>query len=193
MRTGRIGSCLINTKPCEYVSASWITNFCNYLSETQCTIESTKIGTNNILRQHDEAIMERFSTLPICTKHLKILNNVRTFLKVTLISKISTNQGDKIHQTYTESSPHKRRPHYSGKSKLLWVPQPPPTSRMWRIWIKYLRQLCKPASWILLKQLGTWEPNHSNQREWYGQYKANKIYTTQETWEMSRQTYSKIT
>jgi hypothetical protein len=110
-----------------------------------------------------------------------IVNNVRTFLQVTTLAEISDNGGKHIHPAFTQTSPTKRHPH-NGISKLRWPPQPPPTARMWRIWLKHIKSICKPTSWILKYQLGPWTTYHSSQRDWYGQISHDIVFTKTYTW-----------
>jgi hypothetical protein len=44
-RTGRLGSCLMQTRACSYIQGSWITNLGKYMHSVKCTIESSQIGT----------------------------------------------------------------------------------------------------------------------------------------------------
>jgi hypothetical protein len=192
IRTGMLGSCLYQTKPYSYIKASWITNFRSYLCTTQCTIQSTSIGTLHKLRQEDESIMETFMKLNITNKELQILNNVRTFLQITTISKISNNSGTKILQGYSDTTPPKRRIPNTGKSLLMWPPQPPPTQKMWRVWLKYLQKICKPTSWILQRKLGPWTQHHSVNRTWLGMITNDKVYSKNATWKMTRSTYTSL-
>jgi hypothetical protein len=129
IRSGMLGSCLHNTSKYSYVEASWITNFRSYLNTTQCKIQSTSFGTLHKLRIQDESIMEYFQTLNINKKEMKILNNVRTFLQITTVSEISNTNGTTIHQGYSNGQPPTKRLHHTGKSLLVWPPQPPPTKK----------------------------------------------------------------
>jgi hypothetical protein len=182
---------LVDTRPCGYVTAQWITNFRIYLQRPQCTIQSSQIGTQERLRQNDDAIMEIISPLQLHSRELKLLNNVRTYLQVTTIAEISTNGGDKIHPAYSENQPPKTRPTQQGRSLLLWPPQPPPTPRLWRQWTKHLQTICKPTSWMLKKPLGPWIHNHSQHRTWYGQVANNIVFTSKTCWTKQRQKHTK--
>jgi hypothetical protein len=192
LRTGILGSCLHNTKPVNYINGSWITNFRSYLEKTQCTIQTTSIGTLHRLRQRDESIMEYFQTLNITTKDLKILNNVRTFLQITTIAEISNNSGTKIHQGYSAHKPPTKRIPHSGQSLLQWPPQIPPTQKMWRVWLKKIQTLCKPSSWLLRNALGPWTQYHSEHRIWFGKQSQDTVFSPNSTWRKTRSTHATI-
>jgi hypothetical protein len=139
IRSGRLGSCLLNNTPCTYIEASWITNLLIYLQKTKCIIHSTKIGILHSLRHHDQPLMEIFTDAQVNKKELRILNIVRTFLQITTISEIRNNSGTKIHPGCSDQTAPKRKITHTGNSTLNWPKQPPPTAKMWRVWLKHLK------------------------------------------------------
>jgi hypothetical protein len=151
---------------------------------------TSKIATRKLLRQHDEAIMSAFSQLPIRNKDLIIVNNVRLFLQVTAIREISNNNGNELHQEYCSSTVPTKRPIQNGTSLLKLPQQPPPNKRMWRIWKKWITQLCKPNSFKLKNKLGAWNNDHSMQRNGRCyQTTTGKITHQTISWEPCNTTY----
>jgi hypothetical protein len=170
----------------------WIQSTRSFLSSVNMTMQIPQIGTLKPLREKDQSVMDIITQSSLSLKEITIFNNTRLFLQITSVSEISNTKGTSIYPDFTSLNPPKKRPVTNGSSKLIWPVQPPPNRRMWRVWIKGIKQLCKPNSWYLLQHLGHWTGECSTSRNWYGYYiNSNQIQICQSVWELYYNTLTK--
>ena len=142
------------TKPTRvsYVFSPWISSLVEFLLSSNLTMRIEDIWRPEPLRQHDSPIMELIiHKLP--RSELRDINAVRMFLRVSMLSEITTTNGRLIRITHRPGHP----PFLQQANSLPnWPRQPNPSPRAWSRWRRMLRSISHerklkepPGPWLL--------------------------------------------
>ena len=143
-----------------HIEDKWFGTTIRFLHECNAWIE-TDDNIQIYSRTQDSSLMEDFLLLDPSPGKLKLLNQCRLFLRVTSLSDICTENGDKLTRNCWEGTD--RQP-----SPLLWPCQHKPSTKAWRIWRSFLSKcylaeeshLRRHHNLSLSSPLGPWLPYH---------------------------------
>jgi len=157
---------LQDTRLLNWCPNGWLTSIRAFLhsTNTQVIMEDPWIPLPR--HQHDRNIMDNLlNHLP--QANLSAINNVRLYLKVTYLSKITDASGQVLLPEITQQW------HGNPQSTLWWPYQPQPTPDAWKQWSYAIHTLYTwPSSDRLQQPLAQWLPTMVN-RQWQWEWRIN--------------------
>ena len=134
------------------LTPSWISNTWEFLSLHSITVDvdAHKIPKK---RKNDSPLMAALLQHGIDRYTLNVVNKCRQYLKIFMISDMTTGCGKKI----TSEAWNCQRNDFNSTDSLLWPNTPPPSSKMVKVWQNTIHLvLCRERKMHLDTQLGKW-------------------------------------
>ena len=132
---------------------SWLQQTWEFMNEYKIKLD-VNVPDIPLLRERDIPIMKAILDQgQITNKDLAIVNKCRVYLKIFLLSEITTGCGKKI----TDKAWHGIQTNENAKTRTKWPNWKKPTLRMWTVWRDVLhRVFCSQKRKILDNNLGKW-------------------------------------
>ena len=151
--------------------ASWFKSLKEFLATIRHSLDIPNLYHPRPLRVNDIAIMN-LPQAGYSSQDLQRINRCRIFLRVTMLSEISSCDGKTLLPSIWQGQPPP-----NSFSTLLWPRQSRPSGPSWRLWRRYLQSALSPGNYNcystqlrLHRPLGSWLANFDSDRHWSWYY-----------------------
>ena len=155
VQAGRMNPIFTSDDRIDYIENNWVIHLHHELRSMTGKLLCTDIPSGILLRANDRYLMDAWDEEGLPTQTLTILNYCRLYLKVTRLSDIVTNDGNRFQDHFVSGSNINRKVTHD------WPRQEKPCDKAWKLWKYHLEKTFCSGS-RLRTPLGKWHTTSSS-------------------------------